>query len=121
MRMKKRILWIAVDILIAAVIVFAVWITGYKLPQGGIRAAAFAQEEVRAAAFAQTINEMGTGQEITPDERKKETKTETKGTSYPHAEEGGEAEEQEIPKTQSDSLQRTCVIISIIWAGKTSQ
>lgn len=109
--MKKRILWIAVDILIAAVIVFAVWITGYKLPQGGIR----------AAAFAQTINETGTGEEITPDERKKETKTETKGTSYPQAEEGGEAEEQEIPKTRSDSLQRTCVIISIIWAGKTSQ
>ena len=99
--MKKRILWIAADIMIAAVIVFAVWIAGYKLPQEGIR----------AAAFAQTINEMGTGQEITPDERKKETKTETKGTSYPHAEEGGEAEEQEIPKTQSDSLQRTCVIM----------
>lgn len=41
--MKKRILWFVVDLTIAAMIVLAEWIAGYKLPQKGIRAAAFPQ------------------------------------------------------------------------------
>lgn len=41
--MKKRILWIAVDLTVAAFIVLAVWIVNYKIPQGGIKAVTFAQ------------------------------------------------------------------------------
>lgn len=41
--MKKRILWIAVDLTVAAFIVLAVWIVNYKIPQGGIKAITFTQ------------------------------------------------------------------------------
>lgn len=99
--MKRRILWIAVDITIAAVIILAVWIAGYKLPQEGIR----------AAAFPQTEEETEAEQEIVPDERKKEI-------FYPQAAEAMEPkpellpeENEENPKTQSGFLQRTCVVM----------
>lgn len=48
--MKKRILWLALDTIAAALILLAVWIVDYKLPQKGIRAAAF--EETLEAADA---------------------------------------------------------------------
>lgn len=51
--MKKRILWIAVDLTIAAMIILAEWIAGYKLPQKGIR----------AASFPQVVNEMESKQD----------------------------------------------------------
>ena len=41
--MKKRILWIAVDLTVAALVVLAVWIVNYKIPQGGIKAVTFLQ------------------------------------------------------------------------------
>lgn len=43
--MKKRIVSIVTDITIAAVIVLAVWIVGYKFPQEGIRAIAFEADQ----------------------------------------------------------------------------
>ena len=43
--MKKRILWIAVDLTVAALVVLAVWIVNYKIPQGGIKAVTFPQIE----------------------------------------------------------------------------
>ena len=43
--MKKRILWIAVDLTMAALVVLAVWIVNYKIPQGGIKAVTFPQME----------------------------------------------------------------------------
>ena len=75
--MKRRILWIAVDITIAAVIILAVWIAGYKLPQKGIR----------AAEFPQTEEEQEIEQEPMPEEN------------------------EENLETQSDFLQRTCVVM----------
>lgn len=56
--MKKRIISIVTDITIAAVIVLAVWIVGYKFPQEGIRAIAFEAD-----------------QRISPDEEEKESET----------------------------------------------
>lgn len=41
--MKKRILWLAVDLTVAVLIVLAVWIVSYKIPQKGIKAATFLQ------------------------------------------------------------------------------
>lgn len=55
--MKKQILWIADDITIAAVTVLAVWMRDYRLPQEGIR----------AAAFPRTVNERQTEQEAESD------------------------------------------------------
>lgn len=65
--MKKNILWIAADLLAAALIVLAVWIIDYKIPQQGIKAAAFQEmpqdgntgllarpEEPKAASAART-------------------------------------------------------------------
>lgn len=43
--MKKRILWIAVDLTVAALVVLAVWIVNYKIPRGGIKAVTFPQME----------------------------------------------------------------------------
>lgn len=43
--MKKRILWIAADLTAAALVVLAVWIVNYKIPQGGIKAAPFPRTE----------------------------------------------------------------------------
>lgn len=43
--MKKRILWIAVDLTVAALVVLAVWIVNYKIPQGGVKAVTFPQME----------------------------------------------------------------------------
>ena len=43
--MKKRILWIAVDLVVAALVVLAVWIVNYKIPQKGIKAVTFPQME----------------------------------------------------------------------------
>lgn len=55
--MKKQILWIADDITIAAVIVLAVWMRDYRLPQEGIR----------AVAFPRTVSERRTEQEAESD------------------------------------------------------
>lgn len=99
--MKKRILWIGIDIVIAALIVFAVWIVGYKLPHKGIRAVAFAQEKAQTDAFGRAENEIGMEQEIVQDEEEKETTAQ--------AEKVTETEEQEIPEIQPGFLQRTCV------------
>lgn len=60
--MKKRILWIAFDLTIAAMIVLAEWIAGYKLPQKGIR----------AASFPQAVNEMESEQDTSTDQEIKE-------------------------------------------------
>lgn len=78
--MKKRILWIAADVTIAAAIVFAVWIVNYKLPQKGIRTAAFPQTESEE-------NRTESKQEISVDKS------------------------ENSPETQSDFLQKTCVIM----------
>ena len=43
--MKRTILWIAVDLTVAALVVLAVWIVNYKIPQGGIKAVPFPQVE----------------------------------------------------------------------------
>lgn len=43
--MKKRILWIAADLTAAALLVLAVWMVNYKIPQGGIKAVSFLQME----------------------------------------------------------------------------
>ena len=43
--MKKKILWIMVDLTAAALIVLAVWIVNYKIPQQGIQAVSFPQVE----------------------------------------------------------------------------
>lgn len=47
--MKKRILWIAVDLTVAALVVLAVWSVNYKIPQGGIKAVTFHQMELYQA------------------------------------------------------------------------
>lgn len=46
--MKRKVLWMAVDLIIAVLIVAAVWVINYKLPQKGIHAAAF-QETLKSA------------------------------------------------------------------------
>lgn len=43
--MKKRILWLAVDLAVAFFVVLAVWILNYKIPQGGIKAVTFQKLE----------------------------------------------------------------------------
>lgn len=43
--MKKRILWVAVDLTVAALVVLAVWIVNYKIPQEGIKAVTFPRME----------------------------------------------------------------------------
>lgn len=48
--MKKKILWLIVDMLLAVVIVLGVWIFNYKLPQKGIAAANFSQNLKNEAA-----------------------------------------------------------------------
>lgn len=52
--MKKRILWIAVDLAVAALVVLAVWIANYKIPQEGIKAAAFSQGKAAQDSFIAT-------------------------------------------------------------------
>lgn len=48
--MKRRILWLAVDLTVAALIILAVWIVNYNIPQKGIKAAAFPQDAGSIAA-----------------------------------------------------------------------
>lgn len=96
--MKKRILRIAADITIAAMIVFAVWIVNYKFPRRG----------VRAAVFPQTIREMEADIYAVED------------IAYTPPEDGEVAEPEQVPpedqeatepETQPDFLQRTSVIM----------
>ena len=36
--MKKRILWLTVDIMAAAFVLVIVWVADYKIPQKGVKA-----------------------------------------------------------------------------------
>lgn len=45
--MKKRILWITVDLIVAALLVLVVWIVNYKIPQKGIKAVTTSQMKDR--------------------------------------------------------------------------
>lgn len=97
--MKKRILWIAVDLTIAAIIVLAEWIVGYQLPQKGIRAAAFPQM-VRETEWDISADQQA--EEETLPEDAEETEPEQMSP---------ENVEEAAPETQSDSFQRTNVIM----------
>ncbi len=95
--MKKRIIRIAIDITVAAMIILAEWIAGYKLPQKGIR----------AAAFVQAVNRIETEQEILETEQEiPETEQE-----IPETEQEIPETQQEIPETQPDFLQRTSIVM----------
>lgn len=130
--MKKRILWIAADMTIAAVILLAVWIMDYKLPQGGVRAAAFPQTVGGAeagqggspgASDSRTTGETEANQEISTvggaeagQEIPVVGETET-GQKIPAGEET-ETEQVALPEnswrnqeTESDVLQRTSIIM----------
>lgn len=52
--MKKRILWIAADLTVAALVVLAVWIVNYKIPQKGIKAVAAPRIEMGSDSLIST-------------------------------------------------------------------
>ena len=43
--MVKRILWILLDVAVAALILLGVWVINFKIPQKGVRAVNMAEED----------------------------------------------------------------------------
>lgn len=46
--MKKRILWLTVDIMAAAFVLVIVWVADYKIPQKGVKAVSIENASVRS-------------------------------------------------------------------------
>ncbi|MDO4260941.1 MAG: phosphodiester glycosidase family protein [Eubacteriales bacterium] len=55
--MKRRLLWLAADLVLAALIVLSVWIVNYKIPHAGIQASGFPVEDMTQAVTLSTAGD----------------------------------------------------------------
>lgn len=70
--MKKRMLFIALDLTVSAVVVLAVWIVNYKIPQGGIEAVTFPRIEAGRNTGGNIVSGQEKTTEAQPGERLEE-------------------------------------------------
>lgn len=71
--MRRKILWIAVDLLLAAIIVLSIWIVNYKLPQKGVESVGFQKtmntinvnQDTKSEELEKALEEQNTSNKIT--------------------------------------------------------